>query len=148
MLHSNTPSDHRYGDATNNAMPQGNNTYWAPGLDASQPAITDPEHRHGPSRLHANQFAYASATPPFSLTHCDLYPVLGVLGETRTDCPEQFAYHPQQYQSVSYVAHNWAEYPVGYLCPHDPAEHLPSFSFRSFQVVPTMGSILPSPQQR
>jgi hypothetical protein len=152
MLRYNTPSDHRYGDATNNAMPQGNNTYWAPGgLDASQPAVTrDPEDRHGPSRLRANQLAYASATPPFSLTHRDSYPVLG---QTQTDCPEQFAYHPQQYiPSVNYAAppYDLAEYPVGYLFyPRDPAEYLPSFSFRSFQVMPTIaGSILPSPQQR
>ena len=135
MLHYNTPSDHRYGDATHSAMPQGNNTHWASdGLDASQPAVTrDSEDRHGPSRLSANQLAYASATPPFSLTHRDSYPVLG---QTQTDCPEQFAYHLQQYiPSVNYAAppYDLAEYLVGYLlCPHDPAKHLPSLRLLSF----------------
>ena len=156
MLRYPTQSDHRYGDATNNAMPQGSNTYWPPnGLDTSQPAVTrDPEDRHPPSRLRASQLAspaaYASsaATPPFSLTHRDSY---SALGQTQIDCPDQFAYHPQQYlPSVNYAAppYDLAEYPVGYpLCPHDPADYSPSISFRPFQVVLTIvGSIPASPQ--
>jgi hypothetical protein len=133
MLRYPTTSDHRYGDATNPPMPQGSNTYWPPGgLDTSQPAVTrDPEDRHGSSRLRAaNQLAssaYASATPPFSLTHRDSYPALA---QTQSDCPDQFPYPPQQYMpSVNYAAppYDLAEYPVGYpLCPHDPAEHSPS----------------------
>jgi hypothetical protein len=115
MIRYPTPSDHRYPDAT---MPQGGTTYWAPGgLDTSQPAVTrDPEDRHGPSRLRANQLnspAYASA-PALSLTQRDSYPTLG---QTQTDCPEQFAYPPQQYiPSVNYAAppYDFADYPVGY----------------------------------
>jgi hypothetical protein len=152
MLRYPTPSGPRYGDATNNALPQGNITYWAPGgLDTFQPAVTrDSEDRHGPSRLRASQLTYASASPPFSHTDLESYPALG---QTQTDCPEQFAYHPQQYNpSVNYAAppFDLAVYTVGYLlCSHDPAEHSPSFSFRSYQVMPTIaGSILPSPQQR
>ncbi|KAF8497370.1 hypothetical protein F5888DRAFT_277043 [Russula emetica] len=117
MLRYPTQSDHRYGDATNPPVPQGSNTYWAPGgLDTSQPAVTrDSEDRHGPSRLRANQLtssAYASAAPPFSLRHRDSYPALG---QTQMDCPEQFAYSPQQYiPSVNYAAppYDLAEYPI------------------------------------
>jgi len=125
MLCCPTPSDHRYGDdAINPVMPQGSDTYWAPGgLDTSQPVHVSvkgdiPSHglEYCPSRLRANQLtssAYASTTPPFSLTHHDSY---SALGQTQTDCPEQFAYHPQQYiPSVNYVApHDLVEHPVGY----------------------------------
>jgi hypothetical protein len=99
-------------------MPQGSNTYWPPGgLDTPQPAVTrDPEDRHGPSRLRApNQLTsstYASATPPFSLTQRDSYPALG---QTQSDCPDQFVYPPQQYMSsVNYAAppYDLAEYPM------------------------------------
>lgn len=134
MLRYPTQSDHRYGDPASPTAPQPGSTYWAPpGLDTDQPAVTrDPEDRHGPSRLRANQLtssAYPSATPPFSLNHRDSYPSLG---QTQSDCPDQFAYPPQQQyiSGVNYAAppYDLAEYPVGYpLCPHDPAEHSPSF---------------------
>ncbi len=135
MIRYPTPSDHRYGDATNPPMPQGSNTYWSPGgPDTPQPAVTrDSEDRHGPSRLRANQLtssAYASATLPFSLTHGDSYPALG---QTPNDSPEPFACHPQQYMpSVNTVPpYGLGEYPVGYpLCPHDPAERSQGLSFR------------------
>jgi hypothetical protein len=98
MIRYPTQSDHRYGDATNPPMPQGSNTYWSPGgLDIPQPAVTrDSEDRHDPSRLRADQLtssAYASATPPFSLTHRDSYPTLG---QTPNDCPGS-AYHSGRY---------------------------------------------------
>ena len=101
MLRYPTPSDHRYGDATNPAMPQGSNTYWPPGgLDTSQPVVThDSEDCHGLSSLRTS----ASATPHWQ-------------GRTQTDCQEQFAYHLQQYiPSVNYTSlpYGWAECPAG-----------------------------------
>jgi hypothetical protein len=120
MIRYSPPSDRRYSDASNPAMPQGSNTYWAPGgLDTSQPAVTrDSEDR--PSRLRATQLTsstYASATaPPFSLTHRESYPA-STMGQTQGECPEQFPYPPQQYiPSVNYAAppYDFAEYPVGY----------------------------------
>jgi hypothetical protein len=133
MLPYHTPSDHCYGYATtgNPAIPQYSYIYWPPGdHDTSQPAVTrDSEDRHGPSHLcAANQLipsAYASATP-FLPTHCDSYPALG---QTQSDCPEQFAHPPQQYiLSVNYAASSESYDSVGYpLCPHHPAKHLPSF---------------------
>ncbi len=132
MLRYPTPSDHPYPDATNPAMPQGNNTHWAPGgLDTSHPAVTrDPEDRHGPSRLRANQLtssAYASAAAPFSLTQRDSYPAMA---HSQNDCTEQFPYPLQQYiPSVNYAAppYDLAEYPVGFLFhPHRPPEHSPT----------------------
>ncbi len=117
MLCCPTPSDHHSGDdAINPIMPRGSDTYWAPGdLDTSQHVITR-DSEYCPSRLRANQLtssAYAPTTPPFSLTHRDSYPALG---QTQTDCPEQFAYHPQQYiPSVNYAApYDLAQHPVGY----------------------------------
>jgi len=106
MIRYPTPSDHRYTDATNPAMPQGSGPYWTPGgHDTSQPAVTrDPEDRHGPSRLRANQLTsstYASASA-FSLTQRDSYPPPG---QAQTECPEHFPYPHQQYNSgVNYAA--------------------------------------------
>jgi hypothetical protein len=108
------PIDHRYPD-----MPQGSTTYWAPdGLDTtSHPAVTrDSEDRHVPSSLRPNQLAssaYASATA-LSLTQRDPYPTMG---QTQTDCQEQFPCPPQQYiPSVNYAAppYDFADYPVSY----------------------------------
>ena len=117
MIRYPTPSDHRYAEATNPAMPQGSGPYWAPGgHDSTQPAVTrDPEDRHGPSRLRANQLtssAYASASA-FSLTQRDSYPAPG---QTQSECPEQFPYPHQQYiPGVNYATPPFdLDYQVGY----------------------------------
>lgn len=152
MLRHTTPSDPRYPDATNPAMPQGSGTYWASGLDASQPAVTrDLEDRHGSSRLRANQLTsspYASS-PPFLLTQRDSYPALG---QPQSECPDQFPYPPQQYtQTVNYAAppYDLADYPsVSYPFVLMTLPNIHRALFRSFQVVPTIaGSMPPSNQQ-
>jgi hypothetical protein len=118
MIRYPTPSDHRYGDATNPPMP-----HWSRGgLDTpqwAQPAVTrDSEDRHGPSHLRAHQLlltasSYAFATPPFSLTHGDSYPALG---QTPNDCPGS-AYHSGQYPPADPTSfrHTTTYDPTGYI---------------------------------
>ena len=147
MLRHTMPSDPRYADATNPAVPQGSGIAWAPGLDTCQPAVTrDLEDRHGPSHLRANQLTssrYASATP-FSLTQRDSYPALG---HPQSECPDQFPYPPQQYtQTVNYAApsHDLADYPsVSYPFVLMTPPNIHQALFRSFQVMPTIAGSMP-----
>ncbi|KAI9447236.1 hypothetical protein F5148DRAFT_1344699 [Russula earlei] len=112
MLRYPTPSDQRFADATNPAVPQGSSTYWPPHApDGTQSAVTrEPDDRHGPPRLRAGQLsssAYASAAV---FSQRDTYPA-----QSQADCSVQYPYPSQQYiQTVNYVSppFDFAEYPI------------------------------------
>jgi hypothetical protein len=132
MLRCPTPSDQRYGDACNAAMPQGG-THWVPGRpDTYQSAVTR-DLDHGAPRLRSNQMSfndnnnnnnYPSVSPNNTIPpSAESYPAQPPADFTAP----QRAYPPHQYaSSVNYAAppYDFAAYPVSR--PSILPEHSPS----------------------